>query len=87
MVKETHNKALRLITDLHHEKHVDDMARKWLCQTPNPPRVSEFYTLTKNHKPTITGRTIICGCDCPTERISSFVDTVTTNIKNTEILP
>ena len=59
MAKETHNKVLRLITDLHREKHIDDMTRKWLSQTPNPPRIPEFYTLTKIHKPTITGRPII----------------------------
>ena len=65
MVKETHTKVLRLITDLHRENH----------QTPNPPRIPESYTLTKIHKPTITGRPIISGCDGPTERISTFVDT------------
>ena len=52
MVKETHNKALRLITDLHHEKYIDDMTRKSLSQTPNP-RIPDFYTLTKIPKPTI----------------------------------
>ena len=36
MVKETHSKVLRLITDLHRENHIDDMTRKWLSQTPNP---------------------------------------------------
>ena len=36
----------------------------------------EFYILTKIHKPTITGRPIIFGCDGPTERISSFVDSL-----------
>ena len=35
MVKETHSKVLRLITDLHRENHIDDMTRKWLFQTPN----------------------------------------------------
>ena len=84
MVKETHNKALRLITDLHHEKRIDDMTRKWLSQTPNPPRIPEFYTLTKIHKPTITGRPIISGCDGPTERISSFVDTLLQPISKTQ---
>ena len=68
MVKETHSKVLRLISDLHREKLIDDMTRKWLSQTPKPPRTPEFHTLTKFHKPTITGG--------PTERISSFVDTL-----------
>ena len=33
-----------------------------------------FYTLTKIHKPVLTGRPIISGCDGPTEHISSFLD-------------
>ena len=40
----------------------------------NPPRIPEFYTLTKMHKPTPVGRPIISGCDGPTEKLSSFVD-------------
>ena len=35
-----------------------------------------FYTLTKIHKPVLTGRPIILGCDGPTERISSFLDDI-----------
>ena len=50
MVKENHNKVMHLITDLHRENHIDDMTKKWLSQTPNPPRIPEFYTLTKIHK-------------------------------------
>ena len=76
MVKEMHSKVLRLIRDLHREKLIDDMTRKWLSQTPKQPRTPEFYTLTKFHKPTITREPIISGCDGPTERISSFVDTL-----------
>ena len=34
------------------ESHIDEM-------TPNPPRIPEFYTLTKIHKPTLVGRPII----------------------------
>ena len=34
------------------------------------------YTLTKIHKPTPVGRPIISGCEGPTERISSFVDSL-----------
>ena len=51
------------------------MTRKWLSQTPKQPRTPEFYTATKFQKPTITRGPIISGCDGPTERISSFVDT------------
>ena len=57
-------------------EHIDDMTKKWLLQTPNPPSIPIFYTLTKIHKPKRVGRLIISGCDGPTERISSFVDTL-----------
>ncbi|XP_068728713.1 uncharacterized protein [Montipora capricornis] len=52
------------------------MIKKWLSQTPNPPRIPEFYTVTKIHKPTLVERPIISGCNGPTERISAFVDTL-----------
>ena len=68
MVKETQDKVSRLIANLHHGiKHIDDMTKIWLSQTPCPPRIPEFYTVTKIHKPTLTGRPIISGCDGPTE--------------------
>ena len=47
---------------------------EWFLQTPKPPRVPEFYTLTKIHKPKPVGRPTISGCDGLTERISAFVD-------------
>ena len=75
IVNETHTKVSRLISKLHRDNYIDDMTRKWLSQTPNPPRIPEFYTLTKIHKPTLVGRPIISGCSGPTERISAFVDT------------
>ena len=74
MVQETHNRVLRLINVLHDHNHIDEMTKKWLCQTPNPPRVPVFYTLTKIHKPTPVGRPIISGCDGPTEKLSAFID-------------
>ena len=60
---------------LHRGKHIDDMTKKWLFQTSSPPRIPVFYTLTKMHKPLAipVGRSIISGCDCPTEKIYSFV--------------
>ena len=76
IVKETHTKVSRLISKLHRDNYIDDMTRKWLSQTPNPPLIPEFYTLTKIHKPTLVGRPIISGCSGPTERISAFVDTL-----------
>ena len=74
MVTETNLKVKQLITDLYNGDHIDDMTKTWLCQTPNPPRIPEFYTLTKIHKPSPVGRPIVSGCDGPTEKLSSFVD-------------
>ena len=74
MVQETHNRVLQLINVLHDHNHIDEMTKKWLCQTPNPPRVPVFYTLTKIHKATPVGRPIISGCDGPTEKLSAFID-------------
>ena len=74
MVQETHNRVLQLINVLHDHNHIDEMTKKWLCQTPNPPRVPVFYTLTKIHKPTPVGRPIISGCDGPTEKLSALID-------------
>ena len=73
IVKETHTNVSRVISKLHRG---NDMTRKWLSETPNPPRIPEFYTLTKIHKPTLVGRPIISGCSGPTERISAFVGTL-----------
>ena len=57
-------------------KHIDDVTKKWLSQTPNSLRIPMFYKLTKIHMPILVGRLLISGCDCPTERISSFVETL-----------
>ena len=70
MVKDTQQRVNQIITQLHQGNHTDDMTAKWLSQTPSPPRIPIFYTLTKIHKPNL----IISGCEGPTERISSFVD-------------
>ena len=74
MVKETQYTVKKLIQELHENKNIDDMTKKWLSQTPSPPRIPIFYTLTKIHKPTPVGRPIISGCDGPTERMSAFLD-------------
>ena len=74
MAKETARKTRVIINDLHQGNHIDTMTKNWLLQTPNPPRIPVFYTLTKIHKPTLPGRPIILGCDGLTERISSFLD-------------
>ena len=73
MVVETAGKVTSLIEDLYDGQFIDETTMEWLLQTPKPPRVPEFYTLTKIHKPKPVGR-LISGCDGPTERISAFVD-------------
>ena len=74
MVGETNRKVTQLINELYRRNHIDEMTKKWLCQTPNPPRIPVFYTLTKIHNPVRTGRPIISGCEGPTEKLSAFVD-------------
>ena len=59
MVVETSKRVKKLIDKLYKEKHIDEMTRRWLSLTPNPPRIPQFYTLTKIHKPTPVGRPII----------------------------
>ena len=75
MVVETSKmvKKLIMIDKLYKEKHIDEMTRRWLSLTPNPPRIPQFYTLTKIHKPTPVGRPIISDCEGPTERISVLI--------------
>ena len=67
MVKITQEKVHDLINRLHQGEHIDNMSRKWLSQTPNPPKIPVFYTFTKIHKLKPVGRAIISGCDGPTE--------------------
>ena len=88
MVEETSQRVKQVTRQLHQGGYIDDMTVKWLSQTPNPPRVPVFYTLTKIHKPTPVGRPIISGNDGPTERISAFVDSLlhSADSKITEIL-
>ena len=76
IVKITQEKVNDLISRLHQGEHIDDMTKKWLLQTSNPPRITIFYTLTTIYKSKPVGRPIISGCDGPTERITSFVDTL-----------
>ena len=84
MVQTTSNKVNRLISELYQGKFIDEMTKKWLSLTPNPPRIPQFYTLTKIHKPNPLGRPIISGCEGPTERLSSFVDRLLQPIAKTQ---
>ena len=76
MAGTTFQKVKKIVEELHQGSFIDEMTVKWLSQTPNPPRIPVFYTLTKIHKPTPVGRPIVAGNDGPTERISSFVDSL-----------
>ena len=67
MVEETSVRVEQLITELHREQHIDEMTKKWLCQTQNPPRIPVFYTLTNP-----VDRPIISGVSGPTERLSLY---------------
>ena len=59
------------------------MTYKWLNLGQDPPRIPEFYTLTKIHKPVTLSsrRPIVSGSGDPTERISSFCWFATTTFK------
>ena len=70
----TNRKVTQLINKLYRKNHIDEMTKKWLCQTPDQPRIPVFYTLTKIHKPVRTGRPATSGCEGPTEKLSAFVD-------------
>ena len=76
IVSSTTTKVKAIVNTLLKEKHIDAMTHKWLNQGQNPPRRPEFYTLTKIHKPVPVGRPIVSGSGGPTERISSFVDSL-----------
>ena len=74
VVSETATKVITIINALFTNGHIDQMTHTWLSLVQNPPRIPEFYTLTKIHKTIPVGRPIVSGSGGPTERISSFVD-------------
>ena len=76
MAEATFQNVKQIVEELHQGSFIDEMTVKWLSQTPNPPRIPVFCTLTKIHKPTPVGRLIVAGNDGPTERISSVVDSL-----------
>ena len=69
MAGATFQKVKQIVEELHQGSFIDEMTVKWLSQTPNPPRIPVFYSLTKIHKPTPVGRPIVAENDGPTERI------------------
>ena len=74
IVASTANKVKLIVNKLYVNKHIDEMTFKWLNNSQNPPRILEFYTLTKIHKPNLAGRPIVSGNGGPTECISIFID-------------
>ena len=73
-------KVKAIVNTLLKDKHIDAMTHKWLNQSQNPPRIPEFYTLTKIRRPVPGGRPIVCGSGGPTEHMSSFVDSLLQSI-------
>ena len=43
MVTEMNHKVKQPITDFYNGDHIDHMTKKWLCQTPHPPQIPEFF--------------------------------------------
>ena len=76
IVSSTMAKVENIVKTLFDNGHIDNMTYKWLSSGQKPPRIPEFYTLTKIHKNTPVGRPIVSGSSGPTERISSFVDSL-----------
>ena len=76
MAGATFQKVKQIFEELHQGSFINEITVKWLSQTPNPPGIPVFYTLTKIHKPTPAGRPTVVGNDAPTERISSFADSL-----------
>ena len=84
MVEATSQKVKQITEEVYQGNYIDEMTVEWLSQTPNPPRVPVFYTLTKIHKPTPVGRPIVAGNDGPTERLSAFVDSILQSIAKSQ---
>ena len=84
MAEDTSRKVQQLITVLHNEHHINEMTEKWLCQTPNPPRILVFYTLTKIHNQTWetligsfrSNREVISICCHTTPAVSTTTEVV-----------
>ena len=67
IVSQTAVKVKTIVNTLFSNGHIDKMTYKWLNSGQNPPRIPEFYTLTKIHRPTPVGRPIVSGSGGPTE--------------------
>ena len=76
IMSSTAEKVSNIANALYTNNHIDAMTFKWLDQGQNPPRIPQLYTLTKIHKPNRVGGPIVSGSGGPTERISSFIDSL-----------
>ena len=78
IVSETATKVITIINALFANGHIDQMTHKWLSLGQNPPRIPAFYTLTKLTQSYSRRQTyrLWSGSGGPTERISSFVDSL-----------
>ena len=76
IVSQTAAKVKTIVNTLSANGHIDKMTYQWLNSGQHAPRIPDFYALTKIHKPTPVGRPIVSGSSGPTERISSFVDSL-----------
>ena len=70
----------------HNQKLVKDTVKSFISDGSLPstakhlivttPRTSHIYFLPKIHKPNNPGRPIVSACSCPTELISSYLDSL-----------
>ena len=67
------HRIIGFLSEMKDQKPIDHTTLKYLLPS-NPPRTPPLYLLPKIHKPNIPGRPIISGCDSPTDKLSSFID-------------
>ena len=65
-------KVTDTLLDLNKEDIIDDNTHDYLI--PDSATTSRFYLLIKLHKEGHPGRPIVSCSNCPTEKISEFVD-------------
>ena len=89
MVQETKQRVEEIINYLHEGNHVDAMTKKWLSQTPSPPRVPVFYTQShKNSQTTFKWETYNSALRWPNgKHIIIFRPHPTAYRQSTKILP
>ena len=75
-MQDTAREVKELANKLYCSGHIDLMTHKWLTISLKQPHIPEFYMLTKIHKKTSVCRPIVSGSSGPTERISSFLDSL-----------